>query len=64
VLSPREAAIEAAREIGLAVLATTLSLVAVFLPWRSWTGSWGASSRPSASRCRSRYSCRCSWPSR
>ncbi len=31
-LSPRQAAIEGTREIGLAVLATTLSLVAVFLP--------------------------------
>ena len=31
-LSPMEAAIEGTREIGLAVLATTLSLVAVFLP--------------------------------
>lgn len=30
--SPKEATIEATREIGLAVLATTLSLVAVFLP--------------------------------
>jgi HAE1 family hydrophobic/amphiphilic exporter-1 len=31
-MSPREAAIEGTREIGLAVLATTLSLVVVFLP--------------------------------
>jgi hydrophobic/amphiphilic exporter-1 (mainly G- bacteria), HAE1 family len=31
-LSPREAAVDATREIALAVLATTLSLVAVFLP--------------------------------
>ena len=31
-LSPFEAAIQGTREIGLAVLATTLSLVAVFLP--------------------------------
>jgi hydrophobic/amphiphilic exporter-1 (mainly G- bacteria), HAE1 family len=31
-LPPREAAIQGTREIGLAVLATTLSLVAVFLP--------------------------------
>jgi HAE1 family hydrophobic/amphiphilic exporter-1 len=31
-LSPKEAAIEGTREIGLAVLATTLSLVIVFLP--------------------------------
>ncbi|MCM2316003.1 MAG: efflux RND transporter permease subunit [Thermoanaerobaculia bacterium] len=31
-LSPREAAIEGTREVGLAVMATTLSLIAVFLP--------------------------------
>lgn len=31
-LPPRKAAVEATREIGLAVLATTLSLIAVFLP--------------------------------
>jgi len=31
-LSPREAAVEGTREVGLAVLATTFSLVAVFLP--------------------------------
>ncbi len=31
-MSPRQAAVEATREIGLAVMATTLSLLAVFLP--------------------------------
>ena len=31
-MSPMEAAVEATREIGLAVLATTLSLVAIFVP--------------------------------
>jgi hydrophobic/amphiphilic exporter-1 (mainly G- bacteria), HAE1 family len=31
-MEPREAAIEATREIGLAVLATTLSLIAIFVP--------------------------------
>ncbi|CAN5887795.1 efflux RND transporter permease subunit [soil metagenome] len=31
-MSPREAAVEATREIGLAVLATTLSLIAIFVP--------------------------------
>ncbi len=31
-MSPFEAAVEATREIGLAVLATTLSLVAIFVP--------------------------------
>src|SRR5581483_3515261 len=30
--SPREAAVEATQDIGLAVLATTLSLLAVFMP--------------------------------
>ena len=38
-ISAVEAAIEGTREIGLAVLATTLSLVAVFLPSRSWAAS-------------------------
>jgi HAE1 family hydrophobic/amphiphilic exporter-1 len=40
-LSPREAAVEATREIGLAVLATTLSLVAVFLPVATMEGIVG-----------------------
>ena len=31
-VSPREAAAEATNEIGLAVMATTLSLVVIFLP--------------------------------
>ena len=31
-LSPREAAVEGTREVGLAVMATSLSLIAVFLP--------------------------------
>jgi HAE1 family hydrophobic/amphiphilic exporter-1 len=31
-MEPREAAVEATREIGLAVLATTLSLIAIFVP--------------------------------
>ena len=31
-MSPREAAVEGTREIGMAVLATTLSLIAVFMP--------------------------------
>lgn len=35
---PREAALEAADEIGLAVIATTLTLVAVFLPTAFMTG--------------------------
>ncbi|AKT41348.1 efflux RND transporter permease subunit [Chondromyces crocatus] len=40
-LSPGEAAVEATREIGLAVLATTLSLVAVFLPIATMEGIVG-----------------------
>jgi HAE1 family hydrophobic/amphiphilic exporter-1 len=39
--SPKEAAIEATREIGLAVLATTLSLVAIFLPVGFMSGMIG-----------------------
>ena len=38
---PREAALEATQEIGLAVLATTLSLVAIFLPIVFLTGTLG-----------------------
>jgi len=40
-LSAREAAVEATQEIGLAVLATTLSLVAVFLPVATMEGVVG-----------------------
>ncbi len=40
-LSPREAAVEATGEISLAVLATTLSLVAVFLPLATMGGLVG-----------------------
>ncbi|CEK16770.1 efflux RND transporter permease subunit [Chthonomonas calidirosea] len=40
-MRPFEAAIEATREIGLAVLATTLSLVAIFLPIAFMTGITG-----------------------
>jgi HAE1 family hydrophobic/amphiphilic exporter-1 len=40
-LGPVEATIEGTREIGLAVLATTLSLVVVFLPWRFMGGIVG-----------------------
>ena len=42
-LTPREAAVEGTREIGLAVLATTLSLIAVFLPVAFMGGIVGAS---------------------
>ena len=42
-LRPARAAILATREIGLAVLATTLSLVAVFLPVSFMSGIVGAS---------------------
>jgi HAE1 family hydrophobic/amphiphilic exporter-1 len=40
-MTPFEAAIEATKEIGLAVLATTMSLVAVFLPVAFMTGIVG-----------------------
>jgi HAE1 family hydrophobic/amphiphilic exporter-1 len=40
-VSPREAAAEATREIGLAVVATTLSLVVIFLPVAFMTGQVG-----------------------
>jgi HAE1 family hydrophobic/amphiphilic exporter-1 len=40
-LDPREAALGATREIGLAVLATTLSLVAIFLPVAFMSGMTG-----------------------
>jgi hydrophobe/amphiphile efflux-1 (HAE1) family protein len=40
-MSPREAAIAATREIGLAVLATTLSLLAVFVPVAFMSGIVG-----------------------
>jgi HAE1 family hydrophobic/amphiphilic exporter-1 len=40
-LSPAEAAIEGTREIGLAVMATTLSLIAVFLPIAFMSGVVG-----------------------
>jgi HAE1 family hydrophobic/amphiphilic exporter-1 len=40
-MSPREAAIKATGEIGLAVMATTLSLVVIFLPVAFMTGQVG-----------------------
>ncbi len=40
-MKPKEAAIEGTKEIGLAVLATTLSLIAVFLPVAFMTGIVG-----------------------
>jgi HAE1 family hydrophobic/amphiphilic exporter-1 len=40
-MMPREAAIEATKEIGLAVMATTISLVAVFVPVAFMTGIVG-----------------------
>ncbi len=40
-LSPREAAIEGTRDIGFAVMATTLSLVIIFLPLAFMTGIIG-----------------------
>ena len=40
-LTPREAAVQATSEIGLAVMATTLSLVVIFLPVAFMTGQVG-----------------------
>ena len=48
-LPPKQAAIEGTREIGLAVLATTLSLIAVFLPIGFMGGIVGRFMGPSAS---------------
>ena len=45
---PMKAAAEGTRDVGLAVLATTLTLVAVFVPWRSCPASWASSSGSSA----------------
>src|SRR5207247_10298770 len=41
VLSPKEAAADATAEIGLAVMATTLSLVVIFVPVAFMTGQIG-----------------------
>ena len=46
---PFEAAITGTKEISLAVTATTVSLVVIFLPVPSWAASWGSSGTPSAS---------------
>src|SRR5438093_4001514 len=40
-LTPKQAAADATREIGLAVMATTLSLVVIFLPVAFMTGQVG-----------------------
>ena len=47
-MTPRRAAVEATKEIGLAVMATTMSLLAVFLPVGFLGGSSAASCRRSA----------------
>jgi multidrug efflux pump subunit AcrB len=49
-----QAALDAADEIGLAVVATTLAIVAVFVPVSFMSGVPGSSSASSASRSRSR----------
>jgi multidrug efflux pump subunit AcrB len=46
--SPYRAALEAADEIGLAVIAISLTIVAVFAPCRSWAASPGSISSSSA----------------
>ena len=54
------AAKEGTDEIGLAVLATTLAVVAVFIPVAFMGGRSARSSSSSASPSRSPCSCRCS----
>ena len=46
--TPYRAALEAADEIGLAVIATTFTIVAVFMPIASWAASPASSSSSSA----------------
>ena len=53
-MTPMQAAVEGTREIGLAVMATTLSLLAVFVPVGFMGGTVGASCRPSGSPPRRR----------
>jgi len=62
-MSPYRAAIEGTKDIGLAVMATTFSLLAVFLPIGSWAASSGGSCRRSDSPLRSPSPCRCWCPS-
>ena len=57
--TPFEAAIQGTREVALAVMATTLSLVVIFLPIAFMTGYASGSSTRSAGRWRSRSWCRC-----
>jgi HAE1 family hydrophobic/amphiphilic exporter-1 len=63
-MAPMEAAREATREIGLAVLATTLSLVVIFVPVSFMSSIAAASSTSSASPPRSRCWSACSCRSR
>ena len=57
---PYEAAIEGTREVALAVMATTLSLVVIFVPIAFMDGYASASSTRSAGRWRLRSWYRCS----
>jgi multidrug efflux pump subunit AcrB len=59
--TPYQAAMEAADEIGLAVIATTFTLIAVFLPTAFMSGVPASSSCSSAGRRRSRCSSRWWW---
>ena len=47
-MTPRQAAVEGTREIGLAVLATSLSLIVIFLPIAFMGGIVGRFCSPSA----------------
>ena len=58
--TPYQAAMEAADEIGLAVIATTFALIAVFLPTAFMEAAWSASSSSSSAgpqclRCSPRW---------
>ncbi|MBK9264222.1 MAG: efflux RND transporter permease subunit [Polyangiaceae bacterium] len=57
---PQWAALNGTKEIALSVLATTMTIVAVFVPVAFMTGIVGQFSGSLDSRCRARCSCRCS----
>ena len=63
-MPPMQAAIEATREIGLAVLATTLSLVAIFVPVGFMSGIVGRFMKSFGLTMAFAMWCRCSSASR
>ncbi len=62
--APYDAAMEAADEIGLAVVATTATIVAVFAPVGFMPGIIGQFFKASPSRPASAWSSRCWWHGR